>query len=655
MACYEGETLKDRIARGPLDEIEAVELAAQVAGGLGEAHEKGIVHRDIKPANLMITRKSQVKMLDFGLAKLAGQTGVTVAGTAMGTVAYMSPEQAEGKEVDGRTDLWSLGVVLYEMLTGRRPFTGPHPQAVIRSVLNDEPEPAVGPRKGMVRGLGEVIARALAKDRSERYQAAGAMMDDLVRVRESLRYPGAETIQSSSRPSIAVLPFVNLSGDPEQEYFCDGITEELINALTQVEGLRVVARTSSFAFKGKHEDIREIGSKLGVDTLVEGSVRKSGDRLRITAQVVKVADGYHLWSEKFDRELKDIFDIQDEISEQVASKLRGDFTATPKGSMGARHGNDVDAYSLYLKGRYFWNKRDMVSLRKAIEFFREAIRRFPDYALAHIGLADCYVVMSGNGLASAKECFPEALTAARKALELDDSLAEVHATLGWIKGFFDVDWDGAEREFKRAMELNPDYATAHQWRAAFLAFSGRSDEAIGEVEVGIALDPLSLSVGTAFAMILLIARRYEDAVRQCERVLEMHSDFGPVYSMLAFSYLGKGMPEKAVEVLEDSLRQDPDHPHRVADMACVYATVGMAEKAEALYHKLKDMPDDVYVPAYVMAQVCTAMGKTDEAFEYLDKVIDERYGLYYAKTDERLEALRSDRRFKVFMEKAGLT
>jgi serine/threonine protein kinase/Tfp pilus assembly protein PilF len=658
MACYDGETLKAKIDRGPVDEREALEIATRIASGLREAHAGGIVHRDIKPANVMITAKDQVKIMDFGLAKLAGRAGLTLAGTTVGTVAYMSPEQARGEEVDGRSDLWSLGIVLYEMLTARQPFRGEHPQAVIRAILNDEHKPIeralIGSREPITSGeSARLLARALAKDRAARYQSAQEMLSDLSKAAAALSRKPGDRPDVPDLPSIAVLPFANLSGDPEQEYFCDGITEELINALSQINGLMVAARTSSFAFKGKLEDIREIGRKLDVDTVVEGSVRKAGDRVRITAQAIGVANGYHLWSERYDRDLSDIFAIQDEISEQVAGKLRGELLEDEKPKAAGRHGDDVEAYSLYLKGRHFWNKRTKEGLHRGIECFKQAIERFPDYALAYSGLAECYLTLIGSGFEAPEQLVPEARAATERALQLDETLAEAHNSLAFIRGFCELNWPAAEAEHKRAIELNPMYATAHHWYALHLSVMGRFDEALAEAELARRIDPLSPMIGTAVGTVLYTARDYDRAIEVLAGVLDIEPGFTPAHEFTAAAHVEKGRYEKAraaIERVSDSLGK----PSLITNLATIYARAGERKKAMDLYEELRSLSEKTYVPPYSLAVVCAALGMKDEAFYHLNRAMEDRFGIMILGADPGLDNLRTDPRFDELLRKAGL-
>ena len=376
MSYIKGQSLKGRLKSGPLEISEAVALATQIAEGLREAHEQGIVHRDIKPANIMLTEKGQVRITDFGLAKLSEGADITRSSTIMGTVAYMSPEQAKGEEVDRRTDIWSWGTVLYEMVTGKRPFQKKHEQALLYSILNDEPPQLTYTRMDVPPYVEHIVAKALEKDRDRRYQSARDALHDL---RNPLLAPKKPAVP---RKSIAVLPFKNLSTDPEQEYFCEGIAEELINALTQIRDLRVAAYTSSSSFKDRDADIKEIGRKLQVDKVLEGSVRKAGNRLRVTVQLVNVDDGYHIWSERYDRDIEDVFAIQDDITLSIVDKLKGNLLAAEKEKLLKRYTENSEAYNLYLKGRYFWARRYQGGLQKGLECFNAAIQKDPMYALA---------------------------------------------------------------------------------------------------------------------------------------------------------------------------------------------------------------------------------------------------------------------------------
>ncbi len=560
MACYEGRTVKEKIESGPLGLEEALNITIQVAEGLREAHEKGIVHRDIKSANIMVTTKGQVKIMDFGLAKLAGQVRLTKVGTTAGTVAYMSPEQAQGEEVDHRTDIWSLGVVLYEMVTGELPFRGDYEQAVIYSILNEEPESIPHLRSGVPMELEQVVNRALEKSLDRRYQQMGQMLADL----ESLRGRLEPSVSiggfspSEHKPSIAVLPFTNLSADPEQEYFCDGMAEEIINALSHVKGLWVVARTSAFVFKGKSEDIREIGRKLNVETLLEGSVRKAGNRLRISAQLINVADGYHIWSEKYDREMEDVFAIQDEIALAIVDKLKIKLLGGEEAKLKKRHTEDAEAHNLYLRGRYFWNKRTEEGLEKATQFFNQAIERDPDYALAYAGLADVYNMLYSYQVISRKEAHQKAKEFALKALEIDDSLSEAHASMAMIEHIFQNNLDGAERECRRALVHNPGYATAHHWYSILLEGMGRFEEAVREEEYALRLDPLSPVINIRLATIKSRLGDWDGAKELYKRVLEIDPTNEISYASYAVLLAQMGRVEEGLSEIQRALELAPN-------------------------------------------------------------------------------------------------
>ena len=456
MAHYEGETLKERIARGPLELDDAIDVATQVGQGLAEAHGAGIVHRDIKPANLLVTKTGVVKILDFGLAKLAGTEGVTQTGTTVGTVSYMSPEQARGQQVDHRTDIWSLGVVLYEMLAGTPPFQGENLLSLSNAILESEQSSLTG-KSSSAQG---VITHALHKDRGRRYQAVSDLLGELRKLQSSPDSPTVVAPAQLNVPSIAVLPFANMSADPEQEYFCDGLAEELIDALARLEGLRVVSRTSSFQFRGTGHDLREICDKLTVNTVLEGSVRKVGNRLRINAQLINAEDGYHLWSERYDRTMDDVFAVQDEIAQSVVEKLKVKLLGAADAPLVKRPTDNLEAYNLVLQGRYYTVRATAAALEKGLACFTQALALEPAYAQAQAGIALAHALRAIVSLATPHTVMPDAKEAALKALALDETVADAHFSLGYVLHYYEWDWAGAERAYRRALELNPGDAFA---------------------------------------------------------------------------------------------------------------------------------------------------------------------------------------------------
>jgi len=664
MEYVEGEPLKDLITKKDLPINKVIDISMQICEGLAKAHQAGIIHRDIKPQNILLDKDGRVRILDFGLAKLKRAAMLTQIGTTLGTVAYMSPEQAQGKEADPRSDIFSFGVVLYEMITGKLPFKGEHEAAVIYSIVNENPEPLARYKSDLPDELQRIVDKAMEKNPDMRYQHVDDLGADLRKLKVEVESGVTKTLMTKAKPSpsIAVLPFTNLTADKEQEYFCDGMAEEIINALTHVEGLHVVARTSAFSFRGKEVDVREIGRKLNVGAVVEGSVRKAGHKLRISVQLVKVADGYHLWSEKYDRHTgeeccpEDIFCIQDEISMAVVDKLKVKLLGKEKEKLIKRRTEDLDAYSLYLKGRYFWNKRTEESLRKAVHYFEQAIEKDPGYALAYAGLADSHILLAEYSLLPPKDAFPRAKAAVMEALEIDETLAEAHTSLAFIKTLNDWDWIGAEKEFKQAIEFNPGYATAHQWYAEHLTMTGQYAEAIAEFKRAQELDPLSLIIGVASAVTLFCGtRRYDRVMEECQKVLEMDPNFGGALNVLGMVYRERAMYEEAIEAFQKARTFDEGNTWVTAELGHAYAVSGNRSEAQKVLDELEQLSKRSYVPPDNIALVYLGFGKKNLTFEYLEKAYEDRsVGLSWLKADPIFDSLRSDPRFIKLLKKVGL-
>jgi serine/threonine-protein kinase len=654
MAYIEGVALKEKIRSGPLHINVAVDIATQVANGLLAAHEKDIVHRDIKSSNIMVTGDGRVQIMDFGLARVLGGREISGEGL-VGSPSYMSPEQARGEKVDVRTDIWSLGVVLYEMLTGELPFRGEFEAAVVYSILNEEAVPLMSRRPEVPMELARVVNKMIAKDRDARYRTMDAVIADLSAakhvVKIGTRQPGRQ-----DRPSIAVLPFADMSPDGNQEYFCDGLSEEITGALARVERLRVVARTSAFSFKGKNVPAPEIGRKLGVKTLLDGSVRKAGDHLRIAVHLTNAENGYELWSQNYDREMEDIFAIQDEIQLAIVEQLKVTLLGEDRAALVKRHTVDPEAFSLYWQGRYFWNKRTEEGYRKGLEYFHQAIERDSSYALAYVGVADCYDLLGWYDHLAPEEAFPKARKAASKAMELDESLAEAHATAGWICVNFDWSWQCAEAGYKRAIELNPGYATAHQWYAEYLSYMGRHKEAITHAERAVELDPLSIIINCDLGQVFYYARDYERAAAQLRRALEMDADFAVANFFLAFVHLQSQQHAEATEAAKRALDlsggNDPTH---IAQLGAVYAFSGEVDKARTTLQTLKELSGERYVSPFCVALVYSGLGHKDEAFTWLNSAFDAHdHWLETLKVHPAIDGLRADPRYGELLAKMRL-
>jgi serine/threonine-protein kinase len=559
----------------PVASNEALPLALEIAKTIEAAHAKGIIHRDLKPSNILLTRERSIKLLDFGLAKLMEDgpeaTALTAAGSMLGTPAYMSPEQAEGKPLDERSDVFSFGAVLYEMLSGKRAFVGGTPAQVLSAVLFQEPGPLQTEAP-----VERIVRRCLAKMPAERFQS-------MLEVRRALE--GISTKPVEQPPSIAVLPFSIISAEKEDEYFSDGLAEEIINALTHIPGLNVTARTSSFSFRGKDLDIRRVAEILNVRTILEGSVRRAGNRIRVTAQLINAANGYHLWSERYDREMADVFAIQDEIAEAIASALKLKFSAADS----ARHTPGIPAYEAFLKGRHLLRKATPESFRRARECLETAIALDPDFALAHTELAACLRDGAGWHVETARQALPRALAAAQRALEIDPSLPEAHAELAAVVLFLDFDWEKAGHHFRLAMARDPIPANvSHLYGFFYLMPLGRIREAISELERSLTEDPLNTMCRTQLAVLHGMAGKHEEASAQFRQALELDEDFWLALMVQALWQAQRGNIEKALALAERSYAVAPDNPSSIGVLAGLLSRRGDSERAAILLSELGD-------------------------------------------------------------------
>jgi TolB-like protein/Tfp pilus assembly protein PilF len=659
----DGETLRARLNAGPLPVRKAIDLAAQIARGLSAAHDKGIVHRDLKPENVMITRDERAKIVDFGLAKIAPALaalgdpakvptsgGQTLPGALLGTVAYMSPEQIRSEEVDHRTDVFSFGTMLYEMLAGTRPFRGATAAETFSAILRDDPPPLPDVPPDV-----EGIARhCLEKAREDRFQSAR----DLAFALESSgqRLPAARPIASAGAAAerdraIAVLPFANVSPDPDSEYFSDGLTEELIHELTRVQGLKVVAWNSATQLRGREHDVQAIGEQLKVHAVLVGSVRKAGDRVRIAARLVETATGYYLWSETYDRQLQDLFAIQEEIARSIAQTLIRTLADRRRPAIASRQPGNLEAYTLYLKGRYFWNSRTPEGLRKGIECFEQAIAADEGSALAHAGLADAYCLLADYGLMHPSEAMPRARSAALKALDLDPRSAEAHASYALIRSLYDREWEEAEAFYRRALELNPSYATAHHWFAVdYLGMQGRFDEALREIEAARQLDPLSTIILEGKPYLLMLAHRYDEAIEDCRELARLDPTYYKFFTAMGRIYTQRGDYAEAIAMFQKGRAMAGDLPNILGALGQTYGLAGQPAEARRLLEDLSRQSAQKYVPSSSFALIHTGLGQKDEALGWLEKGVEQHeLPLSTLKVHPAYDSLRGEPRFAALL------
>ena len=684
----DGETLRQRMKTGPLKIAEVLEIASNVAAALLAAHEAGIVHRDIKPENIMLRGDGVVKVLDFGLAKLTESKPIanvdktlfqTEQGIVMGTAPYMSPEQARGFAVDPRTDIWSLGAVLYEMIAGQPPFQAATSMDVIVAILGSEPVPLVRHRAEVPTELEWIVKKTLRKDRDERYQTAKELLADLRNLSQRLTFEAeversldtAETRilhrierpsqarQSRAIDSLAILPWLHNFPDESMEYFSDGVSESIINTLSELADLRVMAWSTVLKYKGRQVDPRQVGRELGVSAVLTGRLLQwANDLLMMKLEMVDVSDGSHLWAYSCSCQPSQILDVETGICREVSEKLLLRLTSEERKQLAKRPTENVEAYHSYLKGRYCWNKRTDEEVKKAIEYFQKAIQADAAYALAYAGLADAYLILGSFGVATLapKEAFPKARAAVERALELDDTLAEAHATLGYCLASYDWDWKSSEREFKRALDLKPGYAVAHHWYGfIYLAAMGQLDEAIAQLQQANELDPLALPIASNIGLLLYVARRYDEALEQFQHSLEMDRSFIYTHWERALTYEQCGRYDEAIAGFEKAIALSGTSVLPRVLLARTYALAGRKSEATALLAEVSELPAHTYVSPYRIAAVHAALGDKDRAFKWLEHAYDGHDGwLTWLAIDPVVDSLRSDPRLEDLLNRLGL-
>ena len=700
MELLEGHTLKRAIACGPTEVARIIKTGLQIAEALEAAHAKAIVHRDIKPANIFVTERGQVKVLDFGLAKLllppSAETTLLEEPIhtrgPVGTLPYMAPEQALGREIDARTDIYAFGMVLYEMAASKRPFREDFPTHLIDDILHKTPPPLGRLGCGTPDRFDEITLKCLEKDPQARYSSAtdvisalqeiasGSTGSQVISARRRSQWRAWTVVSLAalllagigfgfnlggwrsrllSKPSLhinslAVLPLANLSGDPSQDYFSEGITEALTTDLAQISALHVISRTSAAHFKDNRETLSEIGRRLNVDAFVEGSVTRSGDHVRITAHMIDAQSDRDVWARTYERDLKDVLALEDEVARDIAAEIRIKLTPQEKSRLAISRTVNPEAYEAYLKGRYFWNKRTEKDVRKSTEYFEQATRLDPDYALAYAGLAESNIVLAGYRILPPTEAFPRVRTAALKALELDEALAEAHVSLGALKWEYEWDKSASEKEYRRAIELNPNDATAHQWYAEELAATGRGYEALAEIKRARELDPVSLPISLVEGWILYLGRHYDQAINQYRKTLEMDSTYPLAHLYLGRALVQEGDFDQAIIECQTAVRLSDSHPFHLAWLGYAYAMSGKRNEAIGLLHQLEALSRQRYVPSHDIAALQAGLGQHSEAIAWLKKAYDERsQAVLQVAVEPEFDLLRQDPRLQDLLRLAS--